>query len=192
MLGDALCTAFCGVKKIARGSILEVALSAKKFLSEDPQAQILVFDDESKIVELDLRGSLADVKERMALASTSRVEEFVEEVSSRGRGRPKLGVVSREVTLLPRHWDWLNEQPGGASVVLRKLVEKARLSDQSSPRHAREICYKFMSAMGGNLPAFEEASRALFAGNKEKFFLCVGEWPHDLVQHLTMISSDAF
>ncbi len=74
----------------------------------------------------------------------------------RGRGRPKLGVVAREVTLLPRHWDWLNAQPGGASVALRKLVEQARRAngDADRARAAREAAYHFMSAMAGDLPAF--------------------------------------
>src|SRR4029079_4156101 len=64
----------------------------------------------------------------------------------RGRGRPRLGVVAREGTLLPRHWEWLGTQPGGASVVLRKLVEEARRAngDADRTRAARDAAYRFM------------------------------------------------
>ena len=89
----------------------------------------------------------------------------------RGRGRPKLGVVAREVTLLPRHWDWLNSQSGGASVALRKLVEAARLAgdDKDRTRHAQEAAYRFMTALAGNLPGYEEATRALYAADPARF-----------------------
>ncbi len=190
MQSDQLCTAFCGGKKIVRGTKAEVALSSRKFLDSNSMAQILVFDDESKIVELDLRGSVADVKQRFALGGKNLAEVLPESV--RGRGRPKLGVIAREVTLLPRHWDWLNEQSGGASVAIRKLVEKARLADQISPRKSREITYKFMGAIGGDLPGFEEASRALFAGDKNRFKLCIREWPADFIEHIDMIAETAF
>ena len=119
-------------------------------LQSEPQGTILVFDDSTgQQVELDIR--------------TKRAE--TPEAEPRGRGRPKLGVIAEEVTLLPRHWDWLNVQPGGASVALRKLVDEARRTsgDADRVRAAQEAAYRFMSAVGGNLPGFEEATRALFA-----------------------------
>jgi hypothetical protein len=103
----------------------------------------------------------------------------------RGRGRPKLGVVAREVTLLPRHWDWLNTQPGGASVALRKLVEEARRTsgDRDRTRAAQEAAYHFMSAIAGDLPGFEEATRALFAYDRRRFGDLVAQWPEDVRDH---------
>jgi uncharacterized protein len=112
----------------------------------------------------------------------------------RGPGRPRLGVVPREVTLLPRHWDWLATQPGGASVALRKLVEVARLSSEvkDRARKAREVGYKFMSTMAGHEVGFEEASRALFAGNQAAFDLQIAAWPEDVQHHLKNLLADAF
>jgi len=104
---------------------------------------------------------------------------------SRGRGRPKLGVVAREVTLLPRHWEWLATQPGGASVALRKLVEEARRTHAGSDkrRNAQEAAYHFMAAIAGNLPGFEEATRALFANDQEGFRGRLVAWPDDVREH---------
>jgi hypothetical protein len=108
----------------------------------------------------------------------------------RGRGRPKLGVVAREVTLLPRHWDWLATQPGGASVALRKLVEEARRTggDRDRSRAARDAAYHFMSAMAGNLPGFEEASRALFADDRRRFAGLIAGWPDDVRDHAVKLA----
>src|SRR3984957_11907417 len=113
--------------------------------------------------------------------------ESVDVSTPRGRGRPKLGVVAREVTLLPRHWEWLATQPGGASVALRKLVEEARRThaDKDKIRKAQERAYHFMSAMAGDLPGFEEATRALFADNRSKFKETIGTWPVDVHDHAT-------
>jgi hypothetical protein len=108
----------------------------------------------------------------------------------RGRGRPRLGVVAREVTLLPRHWEWLNAQPGGASVALRKLVDDARRSsgDRDRQRAARDAAYHFMSAMAGNLPHFEEASRALFADDRRRFTGQIATWPADIRDHVVKLA----
>jgi hypothetical protein len=108
----------------------------------------------------------------------------------RRRGRPKLGVVAREVTLLPRHWEWLNAQPGGASVALRKLVEAARRAngDKDRSRAARDAAYHFMSAMAGNLPQFEEACRALFAGDHRRFTTLIAAWPGDVRDHIIRLA----
>src|SRR5262249_53954023 len=135
---------------------------------------VLVFADSTgRVVDLDLRGTTAAVRERYALPAHA---------SQRRRGRPKLGVVAREVTLLPRHWEWLAGQPGGASVALRKLVEAARHHAVSADRkrEAQEKTYHFLSAMAGNERGFEEAARALFAGDAAHFHRHTSTWPADV------------
>ncbi|AFK62001.1 hypothetical protein TKWG_07975 [Advenella kashmirensis WT001] len=116
-----------------------------------------------------------------------------EDRTVRRRGRPKLGVISREVTLLPRHWEWLAAQPGGASVALRKLVESARLSntDRDSRRKAQERAYHFMLALGGDLPGYEEATRALFADDAEALKTHIAGWPNDVRTHALKLATDA-
>jgi hypothetical protein len=101
----------------------------------------------------------------------------------RGRGRPRLGVVAREVTLLPRHWEWLNAQPGGASVALRKLVEAGMRDRGAQERAMREAAYRFMSALAGDMPGFEEATRALFAGDAPGMAERMAPWPADIREH---------
>jgi len=122
------------------------------------------------VVDLDLRGDVAAVLARLTPAP---------EAEKRGPGRPKLGVTAREVTLLPRHWDWLSSQPGGASVALRKLVEGA-LREAEGPdraRRAKDATYRFMTAIAGDLPAYEEATRMLFAGDWTAFDAATEAWP---------------
>ena len=123
-------------------------------------------------------------------AITRVAAELAAPAEPRGRGRPKLGVVAREVTLLPRHWEWLNAQPGGASVALRKLVEQARRAngDADRQRTARDAAYHFMSAMAGNLPDFEEAARALFADDRRAFVALVAAWPADIRDHVIKLA----
>ena len=139
-------TAFDGQRLLARGALADVALSVKQAQAARADAAILVFDDQSgKQVDLDLRGGEADIRKRyQAPAATAAPADDADtaEVTPRGRGRPKLGVVPREVTLLPRHWDWLAAQPGGASVALRKLVEQAR-------RECLEMVAVFEAHMAG-------------------------------------------
>ena len=163
-------TAFQEHRKIAIGSLPQVAVSVKDL----PQGAYLVFDDATgRQVDLDTRGTPDEISVR-----------YSEEPSPepRGRGRPRLGVIAREVTLLPRHWDWLNSQPGGASVALRKLVEQARRTsgDRDRVRAAQESAYRFMSAIAGNLPGFEEATRALFAYDRRRFGELIASWPEDI------------
>ena len=179
-------TAFDGQRLLARGALADVALSVKQAQAARADAAILVFDDQSgKQVDLDLRGGEADIRKRyQAPAATAAPADDADtaEVTPRGRGRPKLGVVPREVTLLPRHWDWLVAQPGGASVALRKLVEQARRDNEArdQQRQRQEAAYHFMSSMGGNLPGFEEATRALYADDRAGFARQVAEWPRDV------------
>lgn len=189
----AASTAFRGDQRVADGPLVEVALAVKAS-HHIGDAPILVFDDATgAVVDLDLRGSDAEVVSRLAArfppisAASSVAEDQREEaeITARGRGRPKLGVVAREVTLLPRQWEWLAAQRGGASQALRRLVDAARRADgdESARRVRREASYRFLSVMAGNLPGFEEASRALFANDPEKFARHMATWPTDVRLH---------
>jgi hypothetical protein len=174
------CTAFEGPRRIASGELAEVVARVKAVVDSGDYSPILIFDDTTCArVELDFRGSPEEV-----LARLTRVDEFAT-ATPRGPGRPRLGVVAREVTLLPRHWDWLGRQPGGASVALRKLVEAASKSNAAADREreAREAVYRFISALAGNEPGFEEACRALFAADTERFAAMTEAWPPDVRDH---------
>ena len=186
------CTAFAGSKRIASGELPTVARAAKVAFDHDPWVQILIFDDvTSEPVEVDFRGTPEEVVRRLAVVVPTVAEEADEE--PRRPGRPRLGVVAREVTLLPRHWEWLATQPGGASVALRKLVEHARTANQGADRkrRAQESCYRFLSAMAGNEAGFEEATRALFAGNLARFEEMTGSWPKDVRAHARRLAAAA-
>jgi len=191
-------TAFGGHRRIATGPMPAVALVIKRALESETAGPILIFDDATgRLIDIDTRGSDEEVVSRLtvAMANDDRAkpvqpgQPLLEAISTetpedepRGRGRPRLGVIPREVTLLPRHWDWLATQPGGASVTLRKLVEEARRtgSDKEIIRKAQERAYHFMSAMAGDMPGFEEATRALFANDRVKFGEQIATWPGDV------------
>jgi hypothetical protein len=181
-------TAFEGHRILAAGQLADVALAVKRAMTTS-SGQPLVFNDHTgQQTDLDLRGDDADIIARHAPPASDAARpleaDAVEtpDAQPRGRGRPKLGVVPREVTLLPRHWDWLGAQPGGASVALRKLVEQARRDNdaQDQRRQRQEAAYRFMSSMAGDLPGFEEATRALYAGDQSRFIQCMESWPHDV------------
>ena len=146
-------------------------------------------------VEVDLRGSLARILECLPASAVEAPAPGAAagDALPRGPGRPKLGVVAREVTLLPRHWDWLGTQPGGASVALQKLVERAQRANAESDRRraATESAYRFMHALAGNEKGFEDASRALFAGQIERLKVEVASWPHDVRTHLLELAGRA-
>ena len=192
-------TAFAGTSRIASGPLVEVALAVKAAGEGDTSLQILTFDDATgRVVDLDLRGSAADIVARLAGygihdTASKPPPDRPDEGGPRGRGRPKLGVVAREVTLLPRHWEWLAQQPGGASQALRRLVDGARRADggQGGRRTAREAAYRFMSAMAGDLPGFEEATRALFGSDIEGFEGRIALWPGDIADHARLLAAGA-
>lgn len=216
---NTLCTAFEGSRCIAIGELQDVALAAKTAVdrtaaSATPPAVLIFNDATSEVIELDWRGTVSAFQarfDRTAQARPQIVGPEQEEASgarcaaesavggtgpavARGPGRPRLGVVAREVTLLPRHWEWLGSQPGGASVALRKLVEVARRSSEVKDRvrQASAAGYKFMSTMAGHEPGFEEASRALFAGDRSGFEARIVDWPVDVQTHLKEILKDAW
>jgi uncharacterized protein len=183
-------TAFEGQQRLASGPLAEVALAVKR--AERRAAEpIAVFSDATgRAIDLDLRGSNDEVLARFKDTAGAAPLLDTAPTEPRGRGRPRLGVVAREVTLLPRHWEWLNSQPGGASVALRKLVDDARRSsgDRDRQRAARDAAYHFMSAMAGNLPHFEEASRALFADDRRRFVSQIATWPADIRDHVVSLA----
>jgi uncharacterized protein len=185
-------TAFVGPTRLAAGPLAEVAIAVMQASRRPATPPIIIFSDATgQPIDLDLRGTDRDVIARLPQpASPADAETEEPTAGPRGRGRPKLGVVAREVTLLPRHWEWLGAQPGGASVALRKLVEEARRAngDADRVRTARDAAYRFMSVMAGNLAGFEEASRALFADDRRRFVDLVAGWPDDIRDHVVKLA----
>jgi hypothetical protein len=168
-------TAFLAGRRLTTGPLHDVAVVVLRALQTQPEVHALVFSDASgQSADLDLRGGEEAVAARYRVAAPAQ--------APKGRGRPRLGVVAREVTLLPEHWDWLAAQPGGASVALRKLVHAARRSggDRDRTRQARDRAYHAMSTLAGDLAGFEEASRALFAGDFERLLAQMAAWPEDV------------
>ncbi len=184
------CTAFDHARRVASGSYVDVAIAVKEHLRQRPDASVLIFDDGSGgQVDFDLRGTDRDIAERLRKRFPAGGGS-----AARSVGRPKLGVVSREVTLLPSQWEWLAAQSGGASATLRRLVEEARRAGPSAKarqRAAQDRTYNFMSAMAGNLPNFEEASRALFAGDLTALERLIAGWPADIRSHIARLGSGA-
>jgi hypothetical protein len=188
---EKTCTSFAGIKMIASGDLKHVAQMTKKAIDNGEKDFVLIFDDTTaQPIEIDFRGTAKDVLSRLSESVPTEVKSAEQ---SRGPGRPKLGVVAREVTLLPRQWDWLNSQPGGASVALRKLVDEARHAnaDKDTIRQSQEAAYRFMSAMAGNLPGFEESTRALFAGDESKFNELTESWPADVRRYAQKLATVA-
>ena len=176
-------TAFIGTRRLASGPLDQVALAAKKAIDRGTKQPVLIYNDQTgRAIDIDSRGNDAEILARLAHPAPPP--------RPRGRGRPRLGVVAREVTLLPRHWQWLSSQPGGASVAIRKLVETARRANQDvdERRRRQEAAYHFMSAMAGNLANFEEAARALFANDRVRFTKLVDSWPSDVHDHAVKLA----
>ncbi|MEO6839190.1 MAG: DUF2239 family protein [Bradyrhizobium sp.] len=186
--------AFEGDRRVALGDLRSVARAAKQALDQNKDAAVLIFDGTtSSPVDLDFRGNVDDVLARLPVVRET-VHAEPEPPASRGPGRPKLGVVAREVTLLPRHWEWLAQQSGGASVAIRKLVEQARRSgdDKDRIRQSQEAAYRFMSAMAGNQPHFEDATRTLFAPDPVRFNALIAGWPTDVRDHAAKLAERSF
>ena len=182
-------------RRIGSGDLREVARAARLALGRHPNASILIFNGQtSAVVEVDFRGSVDDVLARIPHSEPPAADEVTSVAAPRGPGRPKLGVVAREITLLPRHWDWLAQQKGGASVVIRRLVDEARRNgdDGNRVRLAQEAAYRFMSVMAGNRPHYEEAIRALFANDAPRLATLIAEWPADVRDHVARLAQSAF
>ncbi|MGE6575079.1 DUF2239 family protein [Paenibacillus xylanexedens] len=189
------CTAFLEKDCFAKGTLHYVVGIVKDTLEDSKFVQLLIFDDlTGKPLDIDFRGKTAEVLERLNSQAGHISDTKENEQPSRRVGRPKLGVVSGEVTLLPRHWDWLKAQPGGASVTLRKLVDEARRlgENESKVRAAQEASYHFMTAMAGDSPQYEEALRALYAGNKDHFYGLIDDWTPDIRDYIKTLAKGAF
>lgn len=191
--------AFEGNRRIASGPRADVAAEVKRIADGNGQASVLVFDAvTSRLVELDLRGTLEEVVARYTPTAGSAecdegsVDRGVQ--PRRGPGRPRLGVISKEVTLLPRHWAWLGSQRGGASATLRRLVDQARKASVSSDlvRESQDAAYRFMLTMAGDRTGYEEAVRALYAGDEAGFEARIQAWPRDIAEHIRTLAAGAF
>jgi hypothetical protein len=182
VLEEKQCTAFEGNKLVAQGNQRDVRDALRKFRSLHPEASILVFEDQTG-EDLDLEGTPV---------STQGTEPAAETIPARP-GRPRLGVVAREITLLPRHWQWLETQPGGASVALRKLVESARkqMAPEDRARQAIEAAYRFLSVMSAHVPNFEDVARALFRRDWVQFDQSTQGLPLDVREHLRRMAAPA-
>lgn len=183
MDGDQTFTAFLGDRRLASGDLRAVATAAAEM---GQQGALVILDDATgRPVELDIRGGVDRAVEEYA-ARTGQLAP----PRRPGRGRPRLGVVAREVTLLPRHWEWLGRQPGGASAALRRLVEEARRAATASDRarEAQEALYRVMSTLAGDAARFEEASRALFANDDARFDGIVEAWPADVAAYVSRLA----
>jgi len=198
MNNPATYTAFQGDRRITSGNGLHIALAIKAAIQHGTDhGPILVFEDATgRVTDFDLRGSDEDIAQRLTPADEQldTRSDPAKADSPRAPGRPKLGVVAREITLLPRHWEWLNRQSGGASVTLRKLVDTARAAngDNDRKQQAREIADRFILAMAGNQPGYEEAARALYAGNRMRFDSLIEAWPIDIRDYIRQLARDAF
>ena len=172
-------TAFAGDRCIASGALAVILTAAKRRIDVGEVDMLLVFDDQTgEQIDFDMRGSADEV---VARAMPRRQQPR--------SGRPKLGIVSREVSLFPRHWEWLERQPNSISAALRRLIDEARRREpgKQRARRAREAASRVMSALAGDRPGYEEASRALFAGNEAQFLYLVRRWPPDVRAHLTRL-----
>lgn len=176
--------AFVGHARVAAGDLRTVLHHLKERTDRGATDGLLLFEDDTgRQLDVDLRGTLAEVLARA-----------LPEPPPPARGRPRLGVVAREVTLLPRHWEWLERQPQGASATLRRLVDEARrrAGDDDDKRRAREAAHRFMTTMAGDLPAYEEALRALYAGDRDAFERRIAPWPIDVRDHARALAAPAF
>ena len=176
-------SAFSGNRLIAFGSLLDVVRASKAHVDAIEDPRLLIFEDRTgRQIDFDLSGTVADVLAR-AMPAPERI----------GPGRPKLGVVSREISLLPRHWEWLEAQQQGISAGLRRLVDEAskRNPREQRAKKGREALSKFMTTMAGNLANYEEANQALFASQNARFEELIAGWPEDIRAHLLRVLEES-
>ena len=183
-------TAFEGFQIFATGPMEMVAMAVRKRQKTNRDAQILIFSDSTgKQMDFDLSGTEKDVLERLKIYSIKQ------STPNTGAGRPKLGVIPREISLLPNHWEWLTNQPGGASSTIRQLLDekiKSSTIGKDKIKTSQEVTYKFLTAIAGDLPHFEEAIRFLYRKDKKKFLEQISGWPKDLVNHALVLASGVF
>jgi len=188
-------TAFIGDQRVASGDPVEVAHAAKLELDRGAEAHVRLFDDRTgRRLDLDFAGDAAEVADRAEWLRASLADQT--EAASpgpRGRGRPRLGVVPKEVTLLPRHWAWLASQRGGASATLRRLVDEARKASETVDRvrNSQDAAYRFMNDSAGDAPGYQEAIRSLYRGDASGFEAATRGWPADVREYARHLAAEA-
>lgn len=190
---NRLCTAFAETQRLASGHLSFVAQQLKTLLDDGEEREIVIFDNHtSDVIEVDFRGTQDDIAKQFTFPKPQPESDSTPKVKT--RGRPKLGVVSKEITLLPRHWQWLNQQPASVSATLRKLVEQASRQNQqvANTRQAQDVVYRFMNVVASHLAEYEEALRALYAKDGERFQQLTQGWPSDVLTHLKKLAPPAF
>ncbi len=181
--------AFRGHRRVAAGPLKDVATEVHRLANRGDSSLVLLFDEsDGRQLDIDLSGTASVVAARFAGESPPAAD------TRRGPGRPRLGVVGHEVTLLPRHWEWLRGQRGGPSATLRRLVDEARSANREHDRvrQAQDAINRFISAVAGDLPGFEEATRALYRGEREHFDAEIAQWPGDVRKQLEHWKAAAF
>lgn len=175
-------TAFSGDHYLASGEMMELILKIKQL--QETTENILIFNDQTgRQTDFDYTGSEQEIRER-----------YAEPESTKKVGRPKLGVISREITLQKKHWDWLDQQSASASAIIRKLIDK-ELDDPNSESNkmlAKQATDRFMLAMLGNMPNYEEATRALYQGDKQVLITLIQNYPKDIQEYIFKLSKNAF
>jgi hypothetical protein len=182
-------TAFEDGSRICAGPLAEVVLTVKRRLGKASHGSALIFSDETgNALDFDFHGSVKDVERRLEVFVAGPPPD-----GGGGPGRPRLGVVSREVSLLPRQWEWLAAQSGGASAALRRLVDEARRKAEGAPslKQIQERAYRFMSVAAGDLPGYEEALRALYRKDGAAFQAAIRPWPADIRAHALKLARPA-
>jgi len=174
--------AFSAQKLIAEGAFGEVLQLVKNHIKQNDTGNILFFNgSDGRQIDIDLQSGAGESGNgSKAAAAESGSNQAIP--TKKPRGRPKLGVVGREVTLLPRHWQWLDKQRGGASARLRRLIDQERKATAGDDmiRESQDSANRFMYAMAGDIAGFEEAVRALYARDKAGFDQETAAWPVDI------------
>ena len=183
-------TAFENKKILTEGNLNEVATIVFHRLKENKSANILIFSDQSgRIIDLGFSGTERQMLERLKIYCHQEIQSYP------GAGRPRLGVVTREISLLPKHWEWLLGQDGGASACLRKLIDE-KMSESELPKKAimfaQEKTYKFLHAIAGDLPNFENAIRYLYRKDQSSFLKQISDWPDDVQTYALKLSKIVF
>lgn len=183
-------TAFDAHSLIAYGDLAEVVLKIKGSIGKASISTILIFSDiTGKTIDFNFHGSKQEILKRLEVYTSVQDAE-----PSSGPGRPKLGVVSREVSLLPRHWEWLATQRGGASATIRTLIEDTmkKASAGQSAKQIQDRVYQIMSVLAGDLSDYEEALRAMYKKDKKSFLGYIEGWPKDVQNYLVKSSKEIF
>jgi hypothetical protein len=184
-------TAFNNTDLFHQGDLSEVVLKIKDHIGKAENTTITVFSDATgKTIDFNFQGTKKDVQKRLdVFVSESSLTNTIT-----GPGRPKLGVISREISLLPTHWEWLSTQPGGASAILRRLVDEARKKSLNTPsiKSIQEKTHRFISAIAGDLEGYEEVLRAMYRKDEDQFLIHMSSWPNDLKTHALFLSKGMF